>query len=128
MTNPHPLLIVLVSVFVTALGQVALKIGTSVAGAGSAATAAGRASVLALIGSSLSQPAVWLGLLLYGTGALLWLYVLARWDLSKAYPFVSLGFVLTFVIGVMFLGERFSYERLVGCLLICGGILFVARS
>lgn len=128
MVNPHPLLVVLASVVVTALGQVALKIGTSVAGAGAGATAADRTSVLASIVASLSQPAVWLGLLLYGAGALLWLYVLARWDLSKAYPFVSLGFVLTFVIGVMFLGERFSYERLAGCLLICGGLLFVARS
>jgi drug/metabolite transporter (DMT)-like permease len=126
--TPHPLTVVIASVVVTALGQVALKIGTSAAGTGSAGTAAGATSVLALIGSSLSQPAVWLGLLLYGTGALLWLYVLARWDLSKAYPFVSLGFVLTFTIGVVFLGERFSLERLGGCLLICGGLLLIMRS
>jgi drug/metabolite transporter (DMT)-like permease len=126
--TPHPLIVVIASVVVTALGQVALKIGTSAAGTGSGGTAAGATSVLALIGSSLSQPAVWLGLLLYGTGALLWLYVLARWDLSKAYPFVSLGFVLTFTIGVVFLGERFSLERLGGCLLICGGLLLIMRS
>ena len=39
------------------------------------------------------------GLALYGLGAMVWLYVLARLPLSAAYPFVGLGFILTMVLG-----------------------------
>src|SRR5262245_18607054 len=41
------------------------------------------------------SPVVIGGLLLYGASAALWLFVLAKLDVSVAYPFVALGFLLT---------------------------------
>ena len=41
------------------------------------------------------------GFLLYGLGAIVWLGVLSKWDVSKAYPLVGLGFALTVVIGLL---------------------------
>ena len=35
------------------------------------------------------------GFMLYGLGAIVWLGVLAKWDVSKAYPLVGLGFLLS---------------------------------
>jgi multidrug transporter EmrE-like cation transporter len=77
---------------------------------------------------ALGSPLVWLGLVLYGASAVLWLWVLSRLDVSLAYPLVSLGFVLTFVLGVWWLGEPFSWARLAGCTLIVAGVVVLARA
>lgn len=52
-----------------------------------------------------ASPKVSPGLACYGPGALIWLRVLAMMDLSQAYPFVALGFVLTMALGFVLLGE-----------------------
>jgi multidrug transporter EmrE-like cation transporter len=70
---------------------------------------------------------VFCGFLLYGIGALVWLGVLSRWDVSKAYPMVGLGFGLTVVVGA-FMGEQITLGRVVGVGLICVGVLLVGRS
>jgi multidrug transporter EmrE-like cation transporter len=75
----------------------------------------------------LSEPAIVGGFVLYGLGALLWLAVLARWDVSKAYPLVGLGFIVTAAVGHL-LGEQLTPLRLAGIVLICAGVVAVARS
>lgn len=70
---------------------------------------------------------VFLGFALYGIGAVVWLGVLSRWDVSKAYPMVGLGFVLTAVVGAL-LGEHITLARVLGIGLICVGVLLVSRS
>jgi multidrug transporter EmrE-like cation transporter len=75
---------------------------------------------------ALSSPLVWLGLVLYGASAVLWLWVLSRLDVSLAYPLVSLGFVVTMGLGVWWLGEPFSWLRVAGCTLIVVGVSLLA--
>ncbi|MDT4289830.1 hypothetical protein RO575_09675 [Methylomonas sp. MO1] len=70
---------------------------------------------------------VFAGFTLYGVGAIVWLKVLASWDVSKAYPLVGLGFALTVLIG-MLLGETVTAFRVLGILLICEGVWLVANS
>lgn len=67
------------------------------------------------------------GFLLYGLGAVVWLGVLSKWDVSKAYPLVGLGFAFTLVIGVM-AGEHVTFSRVTGVALICAGVFLVGRS
>jgi multidrug transporter EmrE-like cation transporter len=67
------------------------------------------------------------GFLLYGLGALVWLLVLSRWDVSKAYPLVGMGFAVTMVVGLM-LGEQVTLLRALGVALICGGVVLVSSS
>ena len=67
------------------------------------------------------------GFLLYGLGAIVWLGVLSKWDVSKAYPLVGLGFVLTVAIGYL-VGEQISTSRVAGIILISIGIFLVGRS
>lgn len=75
---------------------------------------------------ALTSPMVWLGLGLYGLSTLLWLWVLSRLDVSLAYPLVSLGFVVTMVAGVVWLGEPFSWVRVAACTLIVIGVSLLA--
>ena len=67
------------------------------------------------------------GFALYGIGAVAWLGVLSRWDVSKAYPLVGLGFVFTVAVG-WFIGEQVTPMRAIGVSLICVGVVLVGRS
>ena len=76
----------------------------------------------------LRSPWVLLGLMMYGIGALSWVVVLSRLDLSIAYPFLALNFVLVALISWLLLGESIPGLRWVGIGCICVGILLIARS
>ncbi len=68
-----------------------------------------------------------LGLSLYALSAVVWLAVLAQWDVSKAYPLVGLGFILTLITGWA-LGEAVTAQRVFGVCLIAVGVALVART
>lgn len=116
------LLLILASVSLSALAQLALKMGTS------AAADARTTGLGGELGSLIQSPLVLVGLGLYGFGALLWLFVLGRAPLSFAYPFVGLGFILTMLAGSFWLNESLSFARIAGTLLIGTGCVLVARS
>lgn len=67
------------------------------------------------------------GFMLYGLGAIVWLGVLAKWDVSKAYPLVGLGFLLSALVGLA-LGESVTVIRGLGVLMIISGVLLVGMS
>ena len=116
------LLLILASVSLSALAQLALKIGTTAAAGGRSTGIGGE------IGGLAQSPMIILGLGLYGIGALLWLFVLGRAPLSLAYPFVGIGFILTMLAGAFWLNESISVARVAGTLLIAVGCVLVARS
>lgn len=118
------LLVALCSIVLSVLAQFSLKAGMGSESVRSAlAQPLAPSTVLALLGS----PGVVGGFVLYGAGAVVWLSVLAQWDVSKAYPLVGLGFVLTLVIGAV-LGEQVTPARVVGVLLIAVGVWLTSRS
>ncbi len=117
--QPALLALIITSVAMSACAQLLLKMGVGAARAGSGASA-GLTYLL--------SPWVVAGLALYGLGAMVWLYVLARLPLSAAYPFVGLGFILTMVLGSVALGESLSVLRVAGTLLIAIGCVLVSRS
>ena len=115
-------LLILASVSLSALAQLVLKLGVG------AAAVARPQSVAGEMAGLVQSPLVLAGLGLYGIGALLWLFVLARAPLSLAYPFVGLGFILTMLAGAFCLGENVTPARIAGTLLIALGCVLVARS
>ena len=116
--------LILVSVALSAFAQIALKHGMSSAQA-QRAVAESQISGLSAIATN---PYIVLGFALYGLGAVLWLGVLAKIDVGQAYPFVGLGFLLTMLFGIAFLGEGFSVARMAGTALIMTGVVLVAAS
>ena len=119
------LALILLSVTLSACAQVLFKLGVSsvIARGG----LAGGSAIARMLGF-LQSPGVLGGLGLYGIGTLLWLAVLARTQLSQAYPFVGLGFVLTAVFGYLFFQDTLNAARIAGTLLVTAGIVLVARS
>lgn len=118
------LMIAVLSILFSVGAQFSLKAGMSSA---EIKEVLGAPMTLGTVLSVLTNRYVLGGFILYGMGAMIWLAVLARWDVSKAYPLVGLGFVFTVATGYI-LGEQVSIMRAIGTLLICCGVIMVARS
>lgn len=118
------LYVALISIALSLAAQFLLK-----AGASSATVRAVLAEPVSLRSGFviLTEPHVFAGFVLYAIGAMIWLAVLSRWDVSKAYPLLGLGFVGTAVIGYL-TGEQLSVARITGIALICAGVVLVGRS
>lgn len=117
--------LILGSVAMATSAQLLLKLGMS--------HAAVRAAVegrhwTSLIQQLVVNPWVVAGLSLYVLGAAVWLLVLAKVELSLAYPFVGLGFVITMLLGWWFLNDALNVQRVMGTLLITAGVALVARG
>jgi multidrug transporter EmrE-like cation transporter len=110
------LALAVICVLLSSAAQLAMKRGLGPGGADVAGTYT----------QAFTSPLVWFGLFLYGASAVLWLWVLSRLDVSLAYPLVSLGFVVTMGLGVLWLGEPFSWVRVAGCTLIVVGVSLLA--
>lgn len=74
------------------------------------------------------SPYVVAGCLSYFISMLLWLYALSKVNLSFAYPFLALGYVLVMLTSWYFLGESIPTLRWIGVLVICFGIFLVSKS
>ena len=69
-----------------------------------------------------SGPSVIVGLLFYAVSMLMWLNALSKVELSQAYLFVGIGFVLTTLVVVPCSGDSLSPKRLIGIALVVGGM------
>lgn len=58
----------------------------------------------------------------------LWMAVLGKVEVSLAYPLLSVGYIITALIGYFFLKEDINTMRIIGLALICSGIIFISRS
>lgn len=68
------------------------------------------------------------GIACYGISLILWLLALKKVDISYGVPLLSLSYVLTTLAGIVFFKEPLSVLRIMGVILILGGIYCVARS
>jgi drug/metabolite transporter (DMT)-like permease len=123
--NKAALGLIVLSVTITAFAQLMLKAGMSGA-AVQRAIAAGPG--LRMFLTIALDPLVMGGLAIYFFAAGLWLFVLSKVEVSMAYPFLALGFVLVAVFGRLVFHETLSPARIAGTLLICGGVALIARS
>ena len=112
--------LIFVSVAMSALGQTCFKAGVTRVSFADGAGVLGKAAAL------LFSPWVLGGLAFYGIGTVLWLFALRRVDLSLAYPFVSMSFVMVVGAGVVFLGEALTLPKLLGLCLIIAGLCVMA--
>ena len=117
--------LILVSVTLAAVAQVTLKAGMN-------HVTDANGGQLALNGDSLKQIAsqiwVWAGLAIFAVSAVLWLFALSRADLSFAYPFAALGYVIIVIASILFLDEHVQPITWVGVVLIISGIVLIAQG
>ena len=119
------LALILISVTLAAAAQIVLKGG--MIGPTVQRSLSGEFSLRTFV-SILFDPFVLSGLILYFLAALIWLLVLAKVEVSSAYPFVALGFVVTAVLGRILFEDTMSFEKLAGTILICVGVVLLSRG
>lgn len=117
--------LILVNVLLTSLAQVILKAGMSADSVQASLTQGARWSTAWTVGT---HPWVVVGLAMYFASAVIWLLVLARVEVSLAYPFVGLGFVITMLLGWWIHGDSLTGMRIAGTVLIAMGVAVLAHS
>ena len=123
--NLRLLILILTSVACSAFAQILLR--TGMAQPLMAEALLGR-DVLTIAFRIALNPWVIGGLGLYFLGAIFWLFVLSQVEASTAYPFVGIGFVLTFMLGVTLLGESVTLLKVFGTLLVAAGVFVLAMT
>lgn len=116
--------LVAVNIFFNVAGQLLLKHGMSRLGNFQLSLSA----LIPVFSRAFLSPYILLGLGCYVTGFLIWLIVLAKAEVSYAYPLISVGYVLTAVMGWWLLGENVTWLRLTGILITCLGVFLISRS
>lgn len=72
-----------------------------------------------------SSPWIVLGMFMHVGALLIWLWALSRVDITFAYPFLSLGFVLVSLMAYFWIGESLPFERILGMIIITIGIIVI---
>jgi multidrug transporter EmrE-like cation transporter len=117
--------LILVSVTLAAVAQVTLKAGMNHVTDANGGQLAMNADSLKQIAQ---QALVWAGLAVFAVSAVLWLFALSRADLSFAYPFAALGYVIIVIASILFLDEHVQPITWVGVVLIISGIVLIAQG
>ena len=111
------LVLIVISVLIGAVGQIAFKYGAM--------------QMVAQPGNTLLEkikmPIVF-GLFLYCVSTVLWIMALKKVELSYAYPMVSLGYIFVFIASYFLFNEPIGWMRIGGILFIMAGIVLVAKS
>lgn len=121
--NVISLSLILFSVFLSVSAQILLKQGMS----NPAVQAAFSDSLVTGVISVITNIFVLGGLFAYTSSAAVWLGVLAKVDVSKAYPFVGLGFIGTMLFANWFLNEPLTLNKTLGTIFILLGVVLISR-
>jgi|SRR5882672_441648 len=123
--TPITWMLLLGGVLLNAAAQLLLKAATRTSG------------VLLSDSGSISWPAanellrtvpLWTGLACYGVSVILWLGALSRVPVSVAYPMLSIGYVVNAFAAALLFGEALTVAKMSGILLICVGVIVLARA
>ncbi len=121
--TPPELGLFLISILTSAAGQFLLKTGALQLGKVNASNLTGH------ILGMLTTPAVLAGLSCYGLGAISYILLLTRVNLSVAGPSVAMVYIFSVLIGYFFFREAIPLSRAIGLgLIICGVLLVMWKN
>lgn len=110
-TKPAALLLIVLFTLFSAAAQYFYKAGSS--------------GLELNLASVLTSYNIFLGLFLYGIGAVLVIFALKRVELSVAYPFFSLSYVWVALISLFILSEALALINWFGIFFIAAGLSFI---
>ncbi len=122
--TPFDFVAVLVSICLAVIGQLLLKIGMLRMDG----LSFDLSNILQQYTRILLYPFVIAGITGFVLSMMVWLYVLSRLQLSIAYPFVALNYVLILVASHFLLRETITPLKIVGVIVIMSGVYLVSRG
>jgi drug/metabolite transporter (DMT)-like permease len=60
--------------------------------------------------------------------SLFWMAAMTQFELSFAYPFMSLSYVVVMVLSFLFMNEAFTWNKVIGTLVIIAGLYIITRQ
>jgi drug/metabolite transporter (DMT)-like permease len=115
---------ILISVVGGAIGQILLKHGMNQMGPVTLSSN----QFLSIIWQMGTNLYVFVGLGIYVLSVIFWLAALSRVDLSYAYPFASLSYLVMLTASWGIFDEKISLMRILGTCVVCIGVLLISRS
>lgn len=115
-------ILILGSVLLNCLAQVLMRKGM---------LAVGQVGLSSLVSHAIDMMLnlwLWGAMACYGISILLWMIVLSKVQVSFAYPFLSIGYIVAAAIGYFWMGESLDLYKVSGILIICLGIIVLSRS
>ena len=116
------ILIILISVSLNALAQLFLKQGASIM-----SHRVVTSQYFRLLLQAMNLP-MFLGFLCYGLSIGLWIWVLSKVDVSTAYPFQALGYIIVLFLSYIFFHEPLTWHKVIGVMLISMGVVLIAMN
>ena len=120
-----PFLLIALVIFSIVSGQIMLKVGLSTL---YKPAVFAKFEVLKTCYMNLLNPYVIFSLFCTGVAGLAWILVIKKMPLGKAYPFISLNYVIISLISTLFFDEVLSMTAIAGIgLIMCGTMLLGLR-
>jgi len=106
---------IIVSIFIV-IGQVLWKLGVG-----------DRSFNLSNLFGILKSPFFIIGAIIYIFAAIIWLYLLSKYQYHYIYPLIlSLAFIFSLIASHFILHEQISYISLLGILILCIGVIVIS--
>jgi len=121
---PRDIPLILFAVLMNAAGMIMLKQGMN----GVGPITFDKSSLYDTIINTIANPFVFAGLTIYVVSMGFFLVILSRVELSFAYPFLSLAYVVVAVCAYLLFKEDLNSFRIAGIGFICLGTILIAQS
>lgn len=115
---------IFVCIAFTVISQLLMRWRVGTAGALPAATS----ERVHFIAGLLLTPWVWLAVACTFLAGVSWMLALTRFDLSYAFPFTGVSFLVMLLAGAFMFNEHVTLARALGTLLVMLGLIIVVRS
>lgn len=116
------ILTIITSVTLNAIAQLFLK-----QGANRLTHIGHQQGVISIVHKATNMP-IMLGFVCYGLSIFLWIYSLSKVEVSVAYPFQALGYIIVMFASAFFFNETINAQKIIGVLLITAGVICIARQ
>lgn len=120
----NPYLYIFGTLFFTIYGQIVLKWRLSNLNVVLPDSALDKAIYLVKL---IFDPYIFSGFVAAIVASLFWMAAMTKFEITQAYPFMSLAPAMVFVIGMVFLGETYSIGKVLGLLLIIIGTIVTVK-
>ncbi|WP_306352879.1 EamA family transporter [Flavobacterium sp. '19STA2R22 D10 B1'] len=119
----NPYFYILGTLFFTVYGQIILKWRLNQLGSLPEAL---KEKIIFLF-KTIFDPFIFSGFVAAFLASLFWMAAMTQFEITKAYPFMSLAPALVFIIGILFLGETFTIGKVIGLALIIIGTIVTVK-
>jgi multidrug transporter EmrE-like cation transporter len=117
------LIFIISSVLLNALAQILLKAGMKQFG-----NIELKNNIINTSVSIVLNPYIITGFISYGVSIILWLWVLSKVDVSLAYPFQALGYIVVTILAWLIFQEDITLTRIIALMFISIGLIILAFS